>query len=150
MRALALGVHEGGGMPAEPCAMVLIGQGGNGAAELIDVRCCSGDSRHSWSEVLGDLGRRGLRWPGMIEVGGAAREFAHAWESASPGAESAVRPVRLQEVQNKPGAVSGVLRIADEFAHGCGKCGHGRCTRRSVGRNAADDAGWQAGVVHHF
>lgn len=151
MRALALGLQEGGSMPAQPCAMVLIGQDFNGAPELVHVRSCSGDSGRSWAEVIDDLGQRGLRWPGVVEVRGAAREFAHALTSAGSRVEPEVQPVILPGVVLKDVDGHGSLRSADEFARGCGDCAHGRCARRGGGgRAAAEGAGLHDGAVHHF
>lgn len=148
MRALTLSTQGSpAGIVTAPCAMVFIGRGVRGRGELLQVRACDGDSSRTWSQSIGAMERRGVAWPRIIEIGGAAQSFRDAWKAAAP-CNAELKPVNLQTTPARDGAGSRVVRAADETAHGCSGCGLGRCVVGRGGvRNSPDVGG---GVVHQI
>ena len=60
---------------ARPCLLVLVGALADGTEELLAIADGARASQGSWSEVLLDLKRRGLKAPPKLAVGDGARGF---------------------------------------------------------------------------
>jgi transposase-like protein len=69
---------------ARPCLLVLVGALADGTKELLAIADGERESKCSWSEVLRDLKRRGLKAPPRLAVGDGALGFWAAIEEQWP------------------------------------------------------------------